>query len=145
MTFIPCFPQLSLASLIYPQRHWLILHLLPALPGHSRLLSLPQTLHSKGLASADHTTLLLNCYTKLKDVDKLDAFIYGGGGGGLDVAGGEGGGEDAADLLADRAASDPWGDDAAGAGGGGRDGSFSLGSKGVEVLDAFIQVSVGDV
>lgn len=28
-----------------------------------------------GLAGADHTTLLLNCYTKLKDVDKLDAFI----------------------------------------------------------------------
>ncbi|GAX83865.1 hypothetical protein CEUSTIGMA_g11290.t1 [Chlamydomonas eustigma] len=36
-----------------------------------------EMLHNKGLASADHTTLLLNCYTKLKDVDKLDAFIYG--------------------------------------------------------------------
>ena len=32
----------------------------------------------QGLASADHTTLLLNCYTKLKDVDKLDAFIHKG-------------------------------------------------------------------
>jgi hypothetical protein len=34
-----------------------------------------QELHSRGLANADHTTLLLNTYTKLKDVSKLDAFI----------------------------------------------------------------------
>ncbi|KAI7907015.1 uncharacterized protein BX663DRAFT_494525 [Cokeromyces recurvatus] len=34
-----------------------------------------QELHSKGLANADHTTLLLNCYTKLKDVSRLDQFI----------------------------------------------------------------------
>ncbi|KZO93812.1 hypothetical protein CALVIDRAFT_539718 [Calocera viscosa TUFC12733] len=34
-----------------------------------------QELHSRGLANADHTTLLLNTYTKLKDVAKLDAFI----------------------------------------------------------------------
>ncbi|KAF7729543.1 hypothetical protein EC973_004217 [Apophysomyces ossiformis] len=34
-----------------------------------------QELHSKGLANADHTTLLLNCYTKLKDVSRLDHFI----------------------------------------------------------------------
>ncbi len=27
------------------------------------------------MANADHTTLLLNCYAKLKDVDKLEAFI----------------------------------------------------------------------
>ncbi|PHZ13049.1 uncharacterized protein RHIMIDRAFT_127991 [Rhizopus microsporus ATCC 52813] len=27
-----------------------------------------QELHSKSLANTDHTTLLLNCYTKLKDV-----------------------------------------------------------------------------
>lgn len=26
-------------------------------------------------ATADHTTLLLNCYAKLKDVDKLEKFI----------------------------------------------------------------------
>ncbi|CEP09879.1 hypothetical protein [Parasitella parasitica] len=32
-------------------------------------------LHAKGLANADHTTLLLNCYTKLKDVSRLDQFI----------------------------------------------------------------------
>eukprot|EP01119_Soliformovum_irregulare_P007415 TRINITY_DN1982_c0_g1_i1.p1 TRINITY_DN1982_c0_g1~~TRINITY_DN1982_c0_g1_i1.p1 ORF type:complete len:907 (-),score=260.18 TRINITY_DN1982_c0_g1_i1:49-2769(-) len=34
-----------------------------------------QALHEKGLANADHTTLLFNCYTKLKDVKKLDQFI----------------------------------------------------------------------
>ena len=39
------------------------------------LTSYLEQLHSSGLASADHTTLLLNCYTKLKDVAKLDAFI----------------------------------------------------------------------
>ncbi|KAI3755662.1 hypothetical protein L1987_55467 [Smallanthus sonchifolius] len=34
-----------------------------------------ESLHEKGLGSKDHTTLLLNCYTKLKDVDKLNVFI----------------------------------------------------------------------
>jgi hypothetical protein len=34
-----------------------------------------QKLHEAGLANANHTTLLLNCYTKLKDVDKLNKFI----------------------------------------------------------------------
>eukprot|EP01083_Nonionella_stella_P075667 205784_1 len=34
-----------------------------------------QALHEKKCATADHTTLLLNCYTKLKSVDKLDEFI----------------------------------------------------------------------
>eukprot|EP00898_Chlorokybus_atmophyticus_P007261 jgi/Chlat1/7536/Chrsp62S00554 len=34
-----------------------------------------ERLHERGLATADHTTLLLNCYTKLKDVAKLDAFL----------------------------------------------------------------------
>ncbi|KAL4429983.1 hypothetical protein ABPG77_004353, partial [Micractinium sp. CCAP 211/92] len=38
-----------------------------------------ERLHSEGHASCDHTTLLLNCYTKLKDVAKLDAFIQGDG------------------------------------------------------------------
>jgi hypothetical protein len=32
-------------------------------------------LHSLGLANSDHTTLLLNTYTKLKDVSRLDSFI----------------------------------------------------------------------
>lgn len=42
-----------------------------------------QTLHRQSLANADHTTLLLNCYTKLKDSLKLEEFIkvQGGGGG----------------------------------------------------------------
>ncbi|ESN94748.1 hypothetical protein HELRODRAFT_102934 [Helobdella robusta] len=34
-----------------------------------------QELHEKGLTNDDHITLLLNCYTKLKDVEKLDQFI----------------------------------------------------------------------
>ncbi|KAI9312216.1 hypothetical protein BX666DRAFT_1866701 [Dichotomocladium elegans] len=39
------------------------------------LTSYLQELHSHGLANADHTTLLLNCYTKLKDVSRLDYFL----------------------------------------------------------------------
>ncbi|KAI9088717.1 hypothetical protein DFS34DRAFT_708836 [Phlyctochytrium arcticum] len=39
------------------------------------LTSYLQALHEQGLANVDHTTLLLNCYTKLKDVAKLDEFI----------------------------------------------------------------------
>lgn len=40
-----------------------------------------EALHEQGAAAADHTTLLLNCYTKLKDLAKLDAFLqrYGRG------------------------------------------------------------------
>ncbi|GIL60245.1 hypothetical protein Vafri_14880, partial [Volvox africanus] len=38
-----------------------------------------ELMHERGLATCDHTTLLLNCYTKLKDVSKLDAFIRRGG------------------------------------------------------------------
>lgn len=34
-----------------------------------------QTLHLQSLANADHTTLLLNCYTKLKDIARLEEFI----------------------------------------------------------------------
>ena len=37
--------------------------------------SLLQALHKERLADSDHTTLLLNCYTKLKDVNQLDKFI----------------------------------------------------------------------
>ncbi|KAI8601539.1 hypothetical protein EDD21DRAFT_105583 [Dissophora ornata] len=39
------------------------------------LTSYLQELHSSGLANKDHTTLLLNCYTKLKDVKRLDEFL----------------------------------------------------------------------
>lgn len=34
-----------------------------------------EALHDAKAASPDHTTLLLNCYTKLKNLSKLDAFI----------------------------------------------------------------------
>ena len=34
-----------------------------------------QALHERGLANADHTTLLLNCFTKLHDTAALDAFL----------------------------------------------------------------------
>lgn len=34
-----------------------------------------QALHKSQMATEEHTTLLLNCYTKLKDVSKLDEFI----------------------------------------------------------------------
>ncbi|KAF9012567.1 vacuolar membrane protein [Cyathus striatus] len=39
------------------------------------LVTYLQELHSLGLANADHTTLLLNTYTKLKDIQRLDSFI----------------------------------------------------------------------
>ncbi|RKO86818.1 hypothetical protein BDK51DRAFT_22887 [Blyttiomyces helicus] len=39
------------------------------------LTSYLHSLHERGLANSDHTTLLLNCYTKLKDSRRLDAFI----------------------------------------------------------------------
>lgn len=34
-----------------------------------------QELHRRGLANPDHTTLLLNCFTKMKDTEALDRFI----------------------------------------------------------------------
>ncbi|CAN0275685.1 unnamed protein product [Ascophyllum nodosum] len=42
------------------------------------LTSYLEALHDAGQASSDHTTLLLNCHTKLKDVEKLDRFIHPG-------------------------------------------------------------------
>lgn len=39
------------------------------------LTSYLQELHALGYANSDHTTLLLNCYAKLKDVKALDRFI----------------------------------------------------------------------
>ncbi len=39
-----------------------------------------EELHEHDKATADHTTLLLNCYAKLKDTEKLDAFIRAPGG-----------------------------------------------------------------
>ncbi|KAI7690872.1 vacuolar protein sorting-associated protein 11 [Hortaea werneckii] len=39
------------------------------------LIEYLEALHEEGKATSDHTTLLLNCYAKLKDTEKLDAFI----------------------------------------------------------------------
>ena len=39
------------------------------------LTSYLQALHDSGLANSNHTTLLLNCYTKLNDLDSLNGFI----------------------------------------------------------------------
>ena len=39
------------------------------------LIDYLEELHDQGKATSDHTTLLLNCYAKLKDVDKLEEFI----------------------------------------------------------------------
>ncbi|OAA57644.1 vacuolar membrane protein [Niveomyces insectorum RCEF 264] len=39
------------------------------------LIEYLEELHEHHRATADHTTLLLNCYAKLKDIDKLERFI----------------------------------------------------------------------
>lgn len=39
------------------------------------LISYLEQLHEHRRATADHTTLLLNCYAKLKDIAKLEKFI----------------------------------------------------------------------
>ena len=39
------------------------------------LIEYLEELHDHHKATSDHTTLLLNCYAKLKDVDKLEEFI----------------------------------------------------------------------
>ncbi|EFX06606.1 vacuolar protein sorting protein [Grosmannia clavigera kw1407] len=39
------------------------------------LIEYLEQLHEHGRATADHTTLLLNCYAMLKDIDKLERFI----------------------------------------------------------------------
>jgi hypothetical protein len=39
------------------------------------LIEYLEELHDHDKATADHTTLLLNCYAKLKDTTKLDSFI----------------------------------------------------------------------
>ncbi|KAK2460209.1 hypothetical protein APHAL10511_007800 [Amanita phalloides] len=60
----------------------------------NNLVTYLQELHTLGRANADHTTLLLNTYTKLKDVARLDGFIKletkrGGAEAGETVGGGE--------------------------------------------------------
>ncbi|CAM1510528.1 Fc.00g008630.m01.CDS01 [Cosmosporella sp. VM-42] len=39
------------------------------------LIQYLEQLHEHRMATSDHTTLLLNCYAKLKDIDKLEKFI----------------------------------------------------------------------
>ncbi|KAJ5712588.1 hypothetical protein N7493_009056 [Penicillium malachiteum] len=43
------------------------------------LIEYLEELHDHGRATVDHTTLLLNCYAKLKDTSKLDSFIQAPG------------------------------------------------------------------
>ncbi|OCH92268.1 hypothetical protein OBBRIDRAFT_773774 [Obba rivulosa] len=58
----------------YVQASYVIRKFLDAQRIHN-LVTYLQELHSMGLANSDHTTLLLNTYTKLKDVARLDSFI----------------------------------------------------------------------
>ncbi|KAM5536515.1 hypothetical protein V8D89_009792 [Ganoderma adspersum] len=58
----------------YVQPSYVIRKFLDAQRIHN-LVTYLQELHSIGLANSDHTTLLLNTYTKLKDVTRLDSFI----------------------------------------------------------------------
>ena len=51
----------------------------------SNLVSILEELHAKHLANSDHTTLLLNCYARLKNVDMLERFIKRGDDGGSNV------------------------------------------------------------
>ena len=44
----------------------------------NNLIEYLEELHEHDKATVDHTTLLLNCYAKLKDTDKLEAFIKSG-------------------------------------------------------------------
>lgn len=41
----------------------------------SNLIEYLEALHRQHLAGSEHTTLLLNCYAKTRDVEKLDRFI----------------------------------------------------------------------
>ena len=40
------------------------------------LASYLEALHKQGLANNEHTTLLINCYTKMKKKEELHRFIY---------------------------------------------------------------------
>lgn len=35
-----------------------------------------EALHEQGLANSEHTTLLINCYSKLNKQEKLKEFVY---------------------------------------------------------------------
>ena len=55
-------------------------------PRIHNLIDYLEELHEHDRASVDHTTLLLNCYAKLKDTEKLEAFINSGGNFDFDTA-----------------------------------------------------------
>ncbi|KAL8872336.1 MAG: hypothetical protein Q9174_002020 [Haloplaca sp. 1 TL-2023] len=52
----------------------------------NNLIEYLEELHEHDKATVDHTTLLLNCYAKLKDTDKLETFIKSGTNFDLDTA-----------------------------------------------------------
>ncbi|KAF8498332.1 hypothetical protein JB92DRAFT_3084586 [Gautieria morchelliformis] len=66
--------QQFIKTLGYLQPSYVIRKFLDAQRIHN-LTTYLQELHSLGFANSDHTTLLLNTYTKLKDVSRLDSFI----------------------------------------------------------------------
>jgi vacuolar protein sorting-associated protein 11 len=51
----------------------------------ANLVQVLEELHAQKLANSDHTTLLLNCYARLKNVDQLERFIKAEGGAEFDV------------------------------------------------------------
>ncbi|KAH9980920.1 hypothetical protein BGW80DRAFT_1267217 [Lactifluus volemus] len=66
--------QQYLQTIGYVQPSYVIRKFLDAQRIHN-LVTYLQELHSLGVANSDHTTLLLNTYTKLKDAARLDSFI----------------------------------------------------------------------
>ena len=52
----------------------------------NNLIEYLEELHDHDKATVDHTTLLLNCYAKLKDTEKLETFIMSGNNFDLDTA-----------------------------------------------------------
>lgn len=67
-------PSVSLSTIGKLEPSYVIRKFLDAQRIHN-LTAYLQALHRQSLANADHTTLLLNCYTKLKDSSKLEEFI----------------------------------------------------------------------
>lgn len=51
----------------------------------ANLVQILEELHAHRLANSDHTTLLLNCYARLKNVEQLERFIKAEGGVEFDV------------------------------------------------------------
>ncbi|KAJ3221469.1 Vacuolar protein sorting-associated protein 11 [Clydaea vesicula] len=66
--------QQYLKTIGYLEPSYVIRKFLDAQRIHN-LTSYLQALHEKGFGNSDHTTLLINCYTKLRDNKKLDIFL----------------------------------------------------------------------